>query len=216
MTSSALASANTVSVATRRSSAGDRCAEEAAPGRRPRLLHLRDRPHDVRRRAEPLQGLGSAREIGGAAKQEKIDVLRRSRAAVEGDRVAADEHSLNPGAGELLQQLFEVDREIHRYPPPTASRLSARSRRGCVRTALLASRTRDRARRPPRSCGPRHPARFGVVARLPILTGSPSKPSMPPVGHSPAQWSPTATKSREIELVRPLLRWSARSRSWVS
>jgi hypothetical protein len=39
--------------------------------------------------------------------------------------VAAPNDRFNPGAGELLQQLFEVDPEIHLDPPATASRTRA-------------------------------------------------------------------------------------------
>ena len=52
--------------------------------------------------------VGRSLEVRSAPLEHEVDILRRSRSAVKGDRVAADEDGLNPAARELRQQFSEV------------------------------------------------------------------------------------------------------------
>ena len=92
-----------------------------------------------------------------AANEHDVDVLRRAWTSVERDGVATDDDELNLAAGELLQQLFEVGRQIHTHLPGSTSRGAAGSRHARARLALRPSRARDHAPPSRRSCVPRLP-----------------------------------------------------------
>ena len=52
--------------------------------------------------------LGRSLEVRGAPLEHEVDILRRSRPAVKGDRVTDDEDGFNAAARELRQQFSEV------------------------------------------------------------------------------------------------------------
>ena len=107
------------------------------------------RPRSPRGSASPRRrwaGLRIARAPGPRAAgsrrplQEDIEILRRARLGVKGERVPADDDVLNPFAGELLQQLFEVGRKVHgRDPEGASARPTYRRRRPGAPPGVIAS-----------------------------------------------------------------------------
>jgi hypothetical protein len=101
-----------------------------------------------------------------SSRQEEIEVLRRAGLDVKGERVAADHDVLNPVAGELLQQLFEVGRKVHaRGRGGASARPTCRKRSRCGPPDSSRARTRSRGCPSRRSSAPHRRPTFDDARR---------------------------------------------------